>query len=71
MVRRSQLIVELNRFPADARVRADEGEITCITVLACGKDAQYGAHFPLGYIVAGENDRAFEGHAVLDGQDEQ
>ena len=71
MIRRSLLIEELNRFSADALVYADEGEITCITVLAAGKNDRYGVHFPFSYIVAGEIDRAFEGHAVLYGQEEQ
>ena len=71
MIRRSQLIEELNRFSADALVHADEGEIACIAVVAAGKDDRSGVHFPLGYTVADKIDRAFVGHVVLYGQDEQ
>ena len=70
MIRLRLLIEGLNEFPADALVHADAGEITCITELAAGKDDRYGVRLSLGYIVADENDHAFERHAVLYGQEE-
>ena len=71
MIRLSLLIEGLNKFPADALAHADEGAITCITVFAAGKDDRYGVRFPIGYIVADENDHAFERHALPYGQEEQ
>ena len=70
MIRLSQLIEELNKFPADALVHIYDGEIFCITVVAAAK-GNHGFHDELGYIKAGENDLEFEGHAVIHGQDEQ
>lgn len=70
MIRLSQLIEELNKFPADSFVHIYDGEICCITVVAAEKGS-HGFHDGIGYIKAGENDLEFEGHAVLYGQQEQ